>query len=61
MKGGNAEDVLEMDLSDITVPSDTDLGADCGIVALQIKYNGYQKDEAVKSTVTIKSIELIKK
>ena len=61
MKGGGAEDVFEMDLSDITIPDDTDLGADCGIIALRIKYNGHEKDEAVKSTVTIKSIELIKK
>lgn len=61
MTGGDADDVFEMDLSDITIPSDTDLGADCGIIALQIKYNGYQKDESVKSTVTVKSIELIEK
>ncbi len=61
MTGGDSDNVYEMDLSTVTIPQDTDLGADCGIIALQIKYNGHQKDESVQSTVTVKSIELIEK
>lgn len=60
MTGGGKDDVYEIDLSQMEIPQDTDKGADCGVVSVQIKYNGYQQPEDTQVSVTVKSIKFIK-
>lgn len=61
MMTGNGEDnVYEIDLTQMEIPQNTDKGPDCGVVSLQIKYNGYQQPEETQVCVTVKSIKFIK-
>lgn len=57
----------EFDLSNISIPQDTDQGEECAIDRVRVKYNGYNQAEgeaaqkALRKTITVHSIELIRR
>ena len=62
LKGNGEDDTIEVDLTqEYTIPQDSDLAENCGVVFVRVKYNANGKPEGTRSTITVKSIELVAK